>query len=331
MLNISRSRVPTFLLDPYRSLQEILTSKEIVMKSVVPYVCLIVCTANVLAQMPTPADAARERRFQEIAAKANADTSTFRGWKHSSTAGANLTEVSFKDWEAGGENALSYTLSLSGESSLIGDRTSWMNTYKFAFGQTRVAGQGMRKNDDEIYFESFLIYKVGSPINPYAALTFRSQFAAGYKYDTAGDVQVSQFFDPAYITQSAGVAYQPWAGVTTRLGVALREIITSKFPGYADDPTTPGIEKVRVRGGAESVTEAKVGVAENIELTARLELLAPFNALDKIIVRNDYILGAKVNKFVTTNLTLNLINDMNVSPRTQVKQALALGITYSLL
>jgi hypothetical protein len=305
--------------------------KEKVMKSILLLLLVLVCRLHAQAQMPTPGDAAREKRFQEESAKVNADTSTFRGWKHSATTGANLTEVSFKDWVAGGENALSYTLWLSGASTLVGDRTAWSNSYRFAFGQTRLTGQGLRKNDDEIYFESFLIYKVGAAVNPYAALTFRSQFSPGFKYETNADVQVSQFFDPAYITQSAGVAYQPFPGVTTRIGAALLEIVTSKFPAYADDPSTPEIEKFRVRGGAESVTDVKLGLMDNVDLTGRLELLAPFNALDKIIVRSDYTLGAKVNKYVTTNLSLSLINDVNVSPRTQVKQALALGLTYTLL
>ena len=39
----------------------------------------------------------------------------------------------------------------------------------------------------------------------------------------------------------------------------------------------------------------------------------------------------RTSVMITTNLTFNLINDVNVSPRTQMKQALALGATYSLL
>jgi len=301
------------------------------MKWILSVLLVVACAGDILAQIPSSVDRAREKRFQEAASKVNADTSTFRGWKHTATTGANLTEISFKDWVAGGENALSYTLWLSGTSTLVGDNTSWSNSYKFAFGQTRIAGQGMRKTDDEIYIESLLIYKVGAVVNPYGALTFRSQFAPGFRYETTTELQVSQFFDPAYITQSAGVAYQPLPGLTTRIGAALLEIITSEFPGYADDPASPQVEKVRVRGGAESVSEARVNMAERVDLTARLELLAPFNALDKIIVRNEYILSANVNKYVATNLTLNLVNDMNVSPRTQVKQGLALGVTYTLL
>mgnify|MGYP003345152933 CR=1 FL=1 len=38
------------------------------------------------------------------------------GWKHSLVAGLTLTQVAFTDWAAGGENALSYTMSVDGKS-----------------------------------------------------------------------------------------------------------------------------------------------------------------------------------------------------------------------
>jgi hypothetical protein len=301
------------------------------MKYVLMLLVLSACILPSLAQQKTPEEIAREKRFQEESAKRNADTSTFRGWKHTATAGLNLTEVSFKDWVAGGDNALSYSLILTGASTLVGDVTTWSNSYKLAFGQTRLAGQGLRKTDDEIYFESLLIYKLGTQVNPYGSVTFRSQFAPGYKYDGSIETAVSRFLDPAYITQSAGVAYQPIPQLTTRIGAALREVVTSRFPQYSDKPSTTEIEKSRIEGGAESVTDATFHIEDNVEFVARLELFAPFDAMDKIIVRNDYTIVARVSKYVNTNLTVNLINDVNVSPRTQVKQALALGVTVNLL
>lgn len=301
------------------------------MKRGVIVALIFLVTGVVFSQQKTQEELDREKRLQEEASKVNKDTTIFYGWKHAGTVGLNLSQVSFKDWVAGGENALSYTLWLQGASAQFAEKTIWTNSYKLAFGQTRLSDQGLRKTDDEIYFESFLIYKVGTTINPYAAATLRTQFAPGYTYSGGAETRVSQFFDPAYLTQSAGVAYQPIPGLTTRLGLALREVLTSSFPGYADDPATKEIEKTQVKGGMESVTDYSAKLDENIALIARLELFAPFNAMDKVIVRNDYGIAAKVSKYISTNLTVNILNDVNVSPRTQIKQALSLGITYSFL
>ncbi len=62
------------------------------------------------------------------------------------------------------------------------EKISWNNTYKFAFGQTRLGDQGVRKTDDKIDLETVLTYKLGTMINPYFGATFKSQFASGYPY-----------------------------------------------------------------------------------------------------------------------------------------------------
>jgi len=292
---------------------------------------LLCAVLPAVAQDKSKEEIEREKRFQEEASNVNKDTTVLSGWKHTAATGLNLSEMSFTNWAAGGENALSYTLWVQGRSALYGERTVWKNSYKFAFGQARLADAGLRKTDDEIYVETFLVYKIGTTINPYAAATLRTQFAPGYSYIADVGTKVSKFFDPAYITQSAGAAYQPLPGLSTRVGLALREVVTSVFTQYANDANTTDVKKVRVNGGLESVSELSTMVVENVGLVARLELFSPFDAMDRIIVRNDYAVIAKVNEYITTNLTLNLINDVTVTPRTQVKQALTLGVTYNLL
>lgn len=276
--------------------------------------------------------AAREKRFQETAAQAGADSSKPFGWTHNIVTGVNLTQVSFKDWVQGGENALSYTLWFGATSVQEKEKTHWVNTLKLAFGQSRLGSQGLRKTDDEIYFETLLIYKLGVYINPYAAGTFRTQFASGYKYDDLGTkTAVSKIFDPAYLTQSVGAAYQPIPEVTTRLGVAIREVLTGDFPRYADDPQTLEVEKTKVEGGIESVTDAEWKFAENMKFTSKLALFAPFKTLDEIILRNDNTITAKVNEYVNVSFNVQFIHDVTVTRRTQVKEVLAIGISYTLL
>ena len=276
-------------------------------------------------------DAAREKRFQDEAAKAQ-DTTRPSGWMMGSVAGLNLSQVSFKDWAQGGENSMAYAFWATGNAIRHGESTRWINSLKATFGQTRVGDQELRKTDDELYFESLLIYTLGTTINPYASGTLRTQFAPAYTYPAnLPKQQISAFFDPAYLTQSAGVAYTPYENLTTRLGVGVREVITSTYTAYADDPETIEIEKTRVNGGLESVTDFKWPFAENMVFTSRLEMFSPFNALDRVIVRSDNTVAMKVNQYVTVNFNVQLVNDVNVQARTQFKEALAVGLSYTLL
>jgi hypothetical protein len=298
------------------------------MKQLALMLMLVFFAVPLLAQ-ETEAD--REKRFQEEAAKAQ-DTTKPQGWHATTIAGANFSQVAYKDWAGGGENSLAYSIWLTGRTVRYGETTRWVNNLKAMYGQSKLGDQGIQKTDDELYFESLLIYLVGTTINPYASLTLRTQFAPGFNYpkDLPAE-QISAFFDPAYMTQSAGVAYTPVENLTTRLGVGVREVITSVYTSYADDPATPEVEKTRVEGGFESITGFRWEFAENMMFITRLELFAPFKTLDKVIVRNDNTIAMKVNQFVTVNFNFQMINDVNVTPRTQMKQTLAVGLSYQLL
>jgi len=255
------------------------------------------------------------------------------GWVHSLVGTLTATQVAFTDWTQGGDNALAWGLAGDGKSTNEQEKTSWANSYKVGFGQTRLGDQGIRKTDDRIDLESMLTYKIAEKINPYAAATLKTQFAKGYKYDSNGaSTMVSQFFDPAYLTQSVGAVYQPMPELKTRFGVGLREIVTSDFPGYADDPETKDkVEKIRVAGGLESVTEFAWKLDENIGFSSKLEMFSTFKNLDEVIVRSDNTLAAKISKYVTVLLNVQLLNEKAISPRTQVKETLALGLSYSFL
>lgn len=254
-------------------------------------------------------------------------------WKHAIAAGVTLTQIAFKDWAQGGENALSYAVSVNGTSNREDETTNWSNTYKFGFGQARLGSQGLRKTDDKIDLESVLSFKIKAPIDPYASLTLKTQFATGYLHDatTGTRTPVSKFFDPAYLTQTVGFRYQPVPEVKTRLGAGLREVVTSRYPSYADDPATAEIEKIKVDGGLESVTNVDFEIDENLLFTAKLELFSAFRALDEVIVRSDNSITAKVGKFVSVILNVQIINDTRVTPLTQIKETLSLGFIYTLI
>jgi Protein of unknown function (DUF3078) len=284
------------------------------MKTMISFLLLIFASVA-LSQEPKPV---------------SADTS----WKHAMILSANITQISFTDWSQGGENALAYALFLEGKSAYAKDMIEWVNEYKFGYGQAKLGTQGIRKTDDMIDLGSVITYKIGTIINPYASVSLQTQFAEGVTYDATGHaIPVSDFFDPAYIIQSAGVGYQPGPEAKTRLGAAVRETIAKNFASkYTDDLTTTSeVEKLRVETGVESVTEVGWTVMENVVLNAKLEIFAPVMHFNRTSVRSDNTLSAKVNKFLAMNLNVCLINDPQVQTRTQIKQTLALGFNYILM
>ncbi len=254
-------------------------------------------------------------------------------WKHTLIAGVTLTQVAFTDWAQGGENALAYTLGVDGKSVRDMTATNWSNSYKLAYGQTKLGSKGLRKTDDKIELESVLTYKLGTAVNPYASATFKSQFDDGFKYDDAANKKskISSALDPMYLTQAVGVGYQPIAQLKTRLGGAVREVYDSKYR-YADDAKTAlQIETSKIEGGLESVTDVEIKIEENTLFTAKLEMFAPFNKIDVVVIRSDNTLSSKLNKYISVVFNVQLINDRSVTAKTQIKEGLALGISYAFL
>lgn len=252
-------------------------------------------------------------------------------WHHELVAGLNLTQVDFSHWEAGGTDALAYVGSLVGKSVRNDATTTWTNSYKFAFGQTKVSGQDVRITDDEIGLESLLTFKIDSSVNPYVNASLYTQFAPGYNYPDSGAAQeVSNFFDPAFIKQSAGMGWVQSKDFQTRLGVALREIVTNLYNQYAADPSNPGVHKTRIEGGFESVSNLQLKLDDNVLFTAKLDLFDPVQTLDRVVIHADCSLVAKVSKWFSAQITASFINEPDISPYTQIQEGISLGINYSI-
>jgi hypothetical protein len=240
-------------------------------------------------------------------------------------ASVTAAQVSYKDWVQGGENLLAWTAALEGKSLYDVPAYVWTNTYNFAYGNAKLGTQEVRKTADKIDIASEFKYKLNVYVNPYVALLLQTQFTRGYTYDGVGGATPnSDFFDPAYIILSAGAGYQPIPEVKTRIGAGLREIVTNTFTQYS------GGKRSKLEGGIESVTEVDARLYDNLFFKAKLELFSPIKKLQEIVVRSDNTLVAKINKYFSTNINVQLIQERPVSPRTQVKQSIALGFNYVL-
>lgn len=262
----------------------------------------------------------------------NAEKPAETGWKNSMVAGLNINQVRLENWNQGGENSLAWTLIGTGKFLYTEVNYNWTNNLKVMYGRTKLGSNDFEKTDDELFFESIYSHNLGWKVNPYAALTVKTQLAPGYKTIDSAQTQTSGFFDPGYLMQSAGFVYAPSESFSTRLGVAVKETFTSKFTrfGYADDPKTTEIEKSRVQTGIESGTAVKFTVMDNILFTSQLNLFSAFKTLDVWDVRWDNSLTAKVNTYINASLNVLLVHEIAQTRRTQLKEALALGITYTL-
>jgi len=252
-------------------------------------------------------------------------------WTPSGVVGINLSQVAFDNWSQGGQNSLSFTFfSLLGL-DYIDDPWKWSNGLKFAYGRTKFGDEEYRTNDNEIFYESTLIYHIGWVVSPYAGVTARTAVTKGFNYDLEPSVQIVDFMDPFYLTEAVGFIYDRIPNFSSRLGVGMKQTWADKFAAlYTDDSETLELEKFKNETGIESVTEYKWEFLENMSYLASLRLFGTFDDLSVWDVRWDNIIAAKVNDYISVTFNVLLIYDEDESIQRQLKEALQLGISYNL-
>ncbi len=251
-------------------------------------------------------------------------------FKKSVVAALNITQLQYKDWAAGGEDALSYVAQLRADFELKDTKVNWQLTGRFAFGQTKLGSGQLRNSTDQIDIDTALSYRLNHHLNPYAGASARTQFATGYDYKKKPPVPKSAFRDPLYLTQTVGVNLATGRAFRSRLGIGLKETFTRKYTVYSDDPKTPVVERRKVETGIHSTSSWKLKLGDTLVYDARLKLFSTFEHIDVVDVQWDNAISAQVAKYVAVNLTVNVLYDKDVSYRTQVKQQLAIGLTYNL-
>ena len=256
---------------------------------------------------------------------------TINIWVPTMVTGLNVSQIAFSNWTQGGSNALAWAVTANLGYDYKGLTWGLQNQLKAAYGRTKLGSQGTITTDNALFVENVLDYNVGWDVKPFFSNMIISTVTRGYSYAGAQPVLIADFFDPGYVTQSLGFSYIKLENFATRLGLATQEVFANKYRQYTDNPETPNkVEAFRLDVGMESVTQAKLQVADNIFLTTGLRLFTRFKSLDVWDVRWDNVIVAKVNSFINVNFNYILVYQKDQSPTTQMKEGLQLGLVYSI-
>ncbi len=257
--------------------------------------------------------------------------STDQKWIYSAVAGININQIAMSNWAPGGDNAISWTFVSNAKADY--KFLPWIikNTFKLQYGRTKLGGNDYRTNDNEVFLENVLSYNVGWVVDPFLSNSVRTYVSTGYDYQKEPFIKTADFFDPGYITQSIGFTYNKSKAITSRIGLGFQETITSLYRQYSDDPETIyELESFKLDTGIESVTNSEITLDENLLFTIMLRLFSRFDQLDVWDVRWDNTITAKVNKYISVNIYVLTVYEKKQSPKTQLKEALQLGITYTI-
>ncbi len=257
------------------------------------------------------------------------DTTALRNWIPSGNTGINLSQVSLTNWSQGGENSIIWSVFLNFGLTKEFDKWSLKNKFRFVFGMTKAGDAEFRNNENEIFLETVATYKLSWAIDPYISNSIRTVITDAYDYKTTPSTQIATFFDPAYITQSIGFAYDKVKGLNTRLGIAFQETFANRYTQYTKTPEDSNAT-FKFETGIESVTSLEVDLATNLHYSSRFRLFGRFDPIDVWDVRFDNTITAKITKYINVNFTALLVHEISQTRRTQIKQGLQIGFAYNL-
>jgi hypothetical protein len=288
-------------------------------------------TATAAPAAPSPAAVAEAAPVAPAVVPVPKDTS----WKRELVGNFNIASSYYSDWAKGGQDNVAWNFKLQGRLERDDSDWNWTNTAHAQFGQVKLGDQAIRKTDDELKAETVLSRKLTNYVAPYVSASFQTQFAPGYQYpsDTVAPVAVSDWMDPLYMIQSAGVGSAPVEWLRTRVGAAVHETRTDVYRQWANDlPPKPQHRKAwKAEPGAEWVTELKKTVADKLLLQSVLATFTNFKGWDEATLDWTSTVSFQLTKYVNVNASGELRRDIQQIDDWQWKHQLSLGLNYSFL
>ena len=243
----------------------------------------------------------------------------------------NLSQSSSDNWITAGDDALVWELLVDGKLVGTWGAHEWVNELHAGYGQTKVGNAAARKSLDKLQGESRYSWKFTEMFSLYAGVLAETQWTTSYTYkDNGRKVAVSDYWDPGYLTASAGLGWRPLEEIQNRLGFAYKNTWGSKYFGWADDPDTKKIETWRGEPGLEYILDMTWAKGEYVSAASKFSLFANFKGLEEVDLKWENSLKANFNKYVAVTASFDMLYDKNLSEDAQRRESVSLTLQYNL-
>lgn len=275
----------------------------------------------------------------EKAVKKLADTTEVEGWKSKGNVSLLFNQSSFSNWVAGGENNLSGTAGINYDFNYKKKDLTWDNKVLASYGliQSRNAPYE-KKTDDRFEFNSILGKKAFGEWYYSFFLNFRTQFTRGYKYENDPVTKVefrtpyTNFLSPAYLTAGPGLFWKKNENLKVNLAPATSKVTFVDSGFTLPDEAYFGVEQgksMRYEFGFYASGYYKLNIMTNISAENTLNLYTNYLE-DPQNVDIDYSLNIvmRINKYMSTNLSVQAIYDDNAFRGLQTREVFGLGVNF---
>lgn len=263
------------------------------------------------------------------------DTAAY--WTTNGSTGLNFSQVSLSNWAGGGESSVSVGSLINLEAKYKKGPSLWDSKLNLAFGLIR-QGEGdaanFRKTDDILQLQTQYNHNINDNFYLTGLADFRTQLAEGHNYiEENGETRrelISDFMAPGFLLTSLGATYIKPDRFTLTLSP-----VAGKFTFVQNDSLSqagafgvePG-EKFRSEFGASLTSSYTQEIFTNVNFTTNLSLFGNYDTLSRIDVNWEATLVMKVNRYINSTVSTQLIYDHDVLQKTQFRNIINVGFLY---
>ncbi|OBX22039.1 MULTISPECIES: DUF3078 domain-containing protein [Bizionia] len=285
-------------------------------------------------------------------------------WSNTNTAGLDINEVAFVNWNSGGSNSISALIGLKSMLRYQYRNFIWDSNLLARYGLNKQEEQEFRKTDDLLEISSSLGFRKNKLTNWYysARFSFKTQFAKGFSYPNTSN-EISKFMAPGYLYLGGGVEYGKNIDKFSLYFSPLTLKTTFVFDTALSDAGSFGVkpaeydssgnlirsgERVRKELGVLLTSAYETRLFENISIHNLMSFYTDYiNDFGNVDIDWEIVLDFKVNNFVRATLGSHLKYDNDVKiqeeivnletdetefvpvgARVQWKQLLGVGVVY---
>jgi hypothetical protein len=275
---------------------------------------------------------------------------SIQGWIRGGLISVNLAQTSLTNWVAGGQNSFAANGLFSSFANYRRGKSVWVNSLDLGFGLLKQGAADYRKTDDKFDLLSKYGYEAFKNFYYAALFNFKTQMSTGYKYTDTGKEKISDPFSPAYFILALGLDYKPSdhlsafiAPLTGKLTIVNDKLLSAQG-AYG---VKPGQKSLTEFGGylraIYTKNDFKNELLKNVTFTSKVDLFSNYlKNPQNIVVNWETLIAFKVNKFISANISTQLIYDdkikvpvirngvaTSIGSLVQFKEILGVGFSYN--
>lgn len=246
-----------------------------------------------------------------------------------------FNQSTFNNWYAGGENNVSGNLGFNYDFNYKKGDWTWDNKLLAFYGLVKTKNTPFEKKTDDRFECNALLGKKATGNWYYSAfLNFRTQMTNGYVYSKDANgaeirTKTTTMMSPGYLTFGPGMLWKKNNNLKFNVAPLTSKITivdpSSTLPNAAYFGVSEG-ESLRYELGLYASGYYKFNLMANVALENMLNLYA--NYLEQLGNMDiDYQLNVvlKINRYLSTNISLQAVYDDNAFSGFQTRQVMGLG------